>query len=192
MAYTVFLHGMNAMRGSTTRASAEQTNAVTIATLSRALTAGGAAIATTTSKVKSAAVINYTIKGQLFTKAATDNLWTPTGANVGPSLFQKYLLLLDGSGNATVQEAVPSASAANVVWTNVSQLSRYAPLIQVCSDTKCIVGGITVATNASTTFIPGTTALNAAGITTTYLDGMDQSILPLLADSIGNIVGNGG
>jgi|SRR5215471_4687360 len=192
MAYTVYAHAANAMRGSLERAGVEQGNALTVATLSRALTAAGCATATTTSKVKTANTLNYTVKGQLYTKAATDNFWTPAGLNVGPSLFQKYLLLIDTAGAASVQEATPAATAALVGWTNVSQISRFAPIIAVCGDTKAIVGVLTVATNASTTYTPGTTLLGAAGITATYIDGMDQSIVPLLGDSLGNIVGNGG
>jgi|SRR5215471_2689047 len=193
MAYILLLHASNAARGSIERTSAEQTNAVTVATLSRALTAGGIAIATTASKAKSVNAISYTIKGQLYSKAATDNLWTPNaGVLVPAGMFQKYVFLLDASGTATVQEATPAAAAASVGWTNVSGLSRYAPLFQICQDTKCVVGGVTVQTDATHTFTPGTTAFNAAGITATFMDGMDQSLVPLLADSIGNIVGNGG
>jgi hypothetical protein len=39
-----------------------------------------------------------------------------------------------------------------------------------------IVGVLTVATDSTHTFTPGTTLLGAAGITATYIDGIDISV----------------
>jgi hypothetical protein len=192
MAFNTVLHTISAPRDSVQHSAADLANALAVASLSRALTAGGAAIATTTTKVKTANTLTYSVRGQFYSKAGTDNLWTLAGAVVPANSFQKYALLLDTAGTATAQEATPAATALAVGWNNVSALSRYAALIALCSDTKTVVAMVTVQTDATHTFTPGTTALNAAGITTTYADGVDQSLIPLLADAIGNLLGNGG
>ena len=200
MAFSIKNAFLNVARGlgnNAGRSAAELANAAVIFELSSAFTAGGAATATVTSKAKTVNTITFTVGGIFFSKAATDNLWTlgAAGSNttVPISSFQKYALLLDNTLAATVQEATPaSASAAAVVWTNVSGLSSVAPLIQMLGNTKIVAAVLTIATNATTTFIPGTTLLGAAGITATFIDGIDPSLLPLIGNETGKVVGNGG
>lgn len=137
-----------------------------------AYTASGATIATTTSKVKTVNTTNYTVGGAWKTKAATDNLWTLTGTVVPFSSYQKYLLMLDGSGVASVVECQMStpANSAGTALASLVKLPSYATFQVAC------IASITVSTNGSTAFTPGTTALNAAGITTTYQDGFDTTL----------------
>lgn len=124
------------------------------------------AIATTTTAAKTVNSVNYFSNGVPKTKAGTDNLWTPAaGALVAISSFQKYLLLLDAAGTASVQEGVQAASAAGVTFGALP------------ASGKAIIGVLTIATDATHTFTPGTTALNAAGITATFSDGLDPAIL---------------
>lgn len=187
----------NAAKGSQARGAGELANAIAVYGLSRALTAGGVATATTTSKAKTVNTIQYSIGGVQYTKAATDNLWTlgVAGSNttVAVGSFQKYLLLLDTAGAATVQEATQNTvSAATVSWAGISAVSPWAPLIVAVGTTKAIVAVMTVATDATHTFIPGTTLFAATGITTTFIDGIDQSIVPLMGNETSLIVGNGG
>lgn len=175
------------------RSAAELGNAMLMLELSGALTAAGVATATTTSKVKTVNTLTYTVGGKFFSKAGTDNFWTLAGTTVQASSWQKYLLLIDTAGAASIQEGVQSTvSAAAVAWTNVSRVSAYAPFLSVVGSTKAIVGVLTVATVASHTFVPGTTLLGATGITATFQDGPDQSILPLLANQSGSTMGLGG
>ena len=54
-----------------------------------------------------------------------------------------------------------------------------------------IVGVLTVATYSTHTFTPGTTALNATGITATFVDGIDPTLLPLIGDGSSNLIGQG-
>jgi hypothetical protein len=131
------------------------------------LTAAGCATATTTSQVKTAATLTYLIDGAYKTKGATDNFWTLAGVTVPVASFQKYYLLIDGSGAASVVQGVPASTAAGVVLPFPPQ-------------SKAIVGVLTVATDATHTFTPGVTLLGATGITATYNDGFDPSTLSLV------------
>jgi hypothetical protein len=142
-------------------------NAMALLAANRCLSAGGATIGTTTTKAKSANTIVFTIDGVFKSKAATDDLWTLSGGVVPISSFQKYLLCLDASGTASVIQGVPAATAAAVVLPAPPQ-------------DRAIVGVLTVATDGVTTFTPGTTALSASGITDTYVDGFDGSLLKLV------------
>jgi hypothetical protein len=187
----------NEPRQSQARGACEMGNAAAVFALSHAMTACGAATATVTSQAKIVSTLTYTIGGKFFSKGATDNFWTLTGAVVPAGSFQKYALLIDTAGAASVQEATPStANAASVVWTNVSGLSGW-PLLAVLSSqagviSKAVAATLTVATDATHTFTPGTTLLGATGITATFQDGIDAALLPLLAGAGALVVGNGG
>lgn len=128
-------------------------------------TAPACARGTTATKAKTTNNTTYICGGAPIAKAATDDLWTLSGTTVAVSSWQKYLLLLDASGTASIQEGVQSTTSAAAV-----KMARPAA-------GQTVIGVITVATNGSTTFIPGTTALNAAGITATFVDGFDDVIL---------------
>lgn len=176
------------------RMATELANCNTALDLSNVSSAAGAAQATNTTGVKNANTINYSVNGQLGkTKAATDPLWTLSGAVVQAASWQKYALLLDAAGTATVQEATQSkVSAALVSWVNVSNVSVYAPLLSILNAGKVVACVVTVATDATHTFTPGTTSLTGTGITTTFEDGIDPSFLPILATTTGAVIGLGG
>lgn len=128
---------------------------------------GAVATATVTSQVKTVAVAGYLVGGNLLTKAATDNLWTPVGATFAAGLSNKYLLYLDAAGAATVQEGVPAATLAAVTFAARPPAG------------KTVIGVLSVV-NATNPFIPGTTLLGAAGVTATYENGLDNSCLQAL------------
>lgn len=119
----------------------------------RAFTSGLLAIATTTSKVKTVTnTISYCIGGVMYEKAATDNLFVHTDTTVQAADTTKYYgLFLDKDG------------AASIVQGTSTKLPEYDPALY------CMVGYIKVVTVA-VTFTPGTTAHNAAGVTTTYVN----------------------
>lgn len=176
-------------RDSMQRATAALANANTLVTLNRALTAAGAARGTTAAKAKTVNTTTFTIGGVFFSKAATDDFWTLAGTVVAASSWQKYLLLIDAALAASIQEGTQSLiAAANVGWANVSAGS-WGPLITVLQAGKTIVATLTIATDATHTFTPGTTALNAAGITATFVDGYDVSLMPVIGNSQGAIIG---
>lgn len=182
-------------RDSMARASIWQGNAGSIYGLNVVYAAPTVATATVTSQVKTTTTVQYTVGGRLFSKANTDNFWTLAGTTVAISAFQKYLLCVDDAGAATVVEGTQAATAATVTWTNVSPQAKafpqnpWAALISILNASRCIFGVLTVATDATHTFIPGTTLLGAAGITATYIDGLDSTLFPLLANERGLLAG---
>lgn len=132
------------------------------------MASGAVTTATVTSQAK--LVTNptpYRINGVVLSKAATDNLWTLTGATQAISLFGKWLLCLDVAGTASVIYCTPAATAAAVQLPTGTNLAG-----------KSVIATLTVATDATHTFIPGTTLLGAAGITATYAQGFDGAVLP--------------
>lgn len=178
------------------RALAWQGNAGALFSLNCVYAACGAAQATTTTAAKTVNSAQFTVGGKLFTKGATDNFWVLSGATVPVASFQKYALCVDDSLAASVQEATPSTvSAAAVTWTNVSAAAKavpqnlWAPLATILSSSKAIFAILTIATDATHTFIPGTTALNATGITATFNDGIDPALNPLIYNERGLLLG---
>lgn len=126
--------------------------------------AGKASVATgtTTSKVKTTNQTDFFVNGSVFRKAAADDFWTLTGAVQPISSWRKYLLCVDNAGAASVVQS----SADSLV-------SAAAVPLPALPANKSVFGVLTVATNGATTFTPGTTLLGAAGITATYVDGLD-------------------
>lgn len=130
------------------------------------------AAATTTTKVKTTAGGTYVVDGVLKGKGATDNLWDmSTVASVVTSATQYniYLLCLDAAGTASVVAGTPASALADVVLPTVP-------------DGKTIIGFLTASLVAGG-FTPGTTAVNAAGVTLT--PGVPAAYTPLLATSGG-------
>lgn len=193
MAISYSLKFANEPRASQARAAAELANACMFQTLNYVAGSAGLAIGTTTTKVTLGTTVNYLVQGLNYTKNSGADIWTLSGTVVAAASFQSYLLMLDASGTATVQEGTQSlVSQAKVTYKNVSGVSIYAPFLTICQAGKAIIGYITVATDATHTFTPGTTALSATGITTTYINGLDQTLVPLIANEAGIMVGVGG
>jgi hypothetical protein len=122
-------------------------------------------IGTTATKVKTTNATVLRNSGALNALAASDDFWTLTGGVLAVSSFRRYLLLCDASDVATVLASDDvTTAAADCRWTTQP------------ANGLAIVGVLTVATNGSTTFTPGTTNLSAAGVTDTYIDGWDISV----------------
>lgn len=159
------------------------------------------AVATTATQIKTTATAGFTVGGGLYSKAATDNFWTfgvagTSATTVAVSSFQKYAVCVDDAGVATVQEATQSTiSAAAVTWGNVTAQAGanpknpWAALVSILYANRCIFGIVTVATDATHAFIPGTTAFNATGITTTFRGSIDPALNPVIANERGLIAG---
>lgn len=130
------------------------------------------AIGTTTTKARTTAVFAYALEGAPKSKASTDDLWTLAGTTLTAGQINKYLLYLDAAGAATMAEGVPATTAAGVVL----------PALPVA---KCICGWIQVTCNSST-FVPGTTALNAGTITTVFNDGVPSDYFTQVGDKNNN------
>jgi|SRR5882672_2445228 len=190
MAFVVSDYLKGLARSDAARGDAQMANAIGVYALSRALTAAGITIATTASKVKTANTLTFTVNGVFYSLNASDDFWTLSGSVVAAASWQKYALLVDTAGAATIIEGNQSVvSAAAVTWTNNGIISPWYPFLNGLGSTKCCAGVLTVATDATHTFTPGSTLLSAAGVTDTYIDGLDQSLLPLLANPVGTLFG---
>lgn len=173
MALTVTRARPVAVPGSDLAAAVAQVNHLALLTANRVLADGGIGGGTTTSRARSNATITYTIDGEFFSKASTDNLWILTGTTLTAGQVNVWVLYLDSSGNASVGEGTAATSAANVVLPAIPQ-------------DKAIVGSVQVTCNSST-FVPGTTALNAGTVTTVYRDGIPAAYLRPIGDAVGTI-----
>lgn len=171
-------------RWSVERATTAAVNAVLAASTNKLTNSGlGIAIATIPQQVKLTNTANYLAGGVPSTKAATDPLWTLTGPTVPFNSWQKYYLYLDAAGVASVQEGVPSNVSAAAVGVPGDPFG-WSVIVNgaTAPSSKAIIGSVTVKTDATHTFIPGTTALNAAGITATFQEGFDPNAIPLIGD----------
>lgn len=141
-----------------------------------AFNSGALSNGTTAGTIQTTATIVYCISGQFLSRAAVNNVsiafsgptvyGTPadgsfTGAVGGSTRL--YNLYLDASGNTSVVPG-PIVNTAELA-AGVAAL-QFAPMVR----DRCCYGALRIAVTAGTTFIPGTTALNAAGVTATYLN----------------------
>lgn len=155
--------------------------AVLVGLLSGARNRANLSIGTTTTKARTNAACDFAVDGNLFQKASTDDLFTLTGAAFGStstSQFNKYLLLLDAAGTASVVACTPSVVSADAV---------VIPDLHATLDGKSLIGVLTIAT-VNVVFTPATTALNAAGVTATYQNGIDKNMLKLLTDESARVI----
>ena len=113
----------------------------------------GAAVATPST----GAPITAMVGGQLVYKATGTAMPALTGQTLAIGAWNIYIFTMDAAGNLYTLPGTPGATPGAVVFPTVYE---YAPnqLPQV------VIGSLVVNTTSST-FIPGTTLLNAAGVT---------------------------
>ena len=127
------------------------------ALLSRTFNAGGFAIKTASSAdAKTANTIEFTVNGVHKTKAAvaTVSLSSVAASTCATGASRLYVIFLDASGNVTVQ-------ASDAGTTTMPAYSMA---------TLCPVAAVKVVNASGSTFTPGTTALDTASITFTFMD----------------------
>jgi len=139
-----------------------------------AFSSGALANGTTAGTVKTTATITYVINGAFKSKGATDNL---SIAYVGPTV---YGTPADGSFTGQVGGStrlyglyLDSAGALSMVPGPICNSTDLAAgacalMFPAMQKDKCFIGYLRIAVTSGTTFIPGTTALGAAGVTATY------------------------
>lgn len=113
------------------------------------------AVANTVNSVKEAETDNaivYTIDGKAYGKAAATAI-VVTGGVLSISAYRWYIVQADAAAALTTK-----AGEDNANWLPKPDAN------------KTIIGAFKVATDATHTFTPATTALNATGITTTFFD----------------------
>jgi len=159
-----------------------------------ALNSGALAInAASAATFKTTATINYTVDGVFYSKAAfTAQAFPATAYTVKQGYSTFFLVYLDAAGAVGVAQGVPFApetdpadgltksrayrvlpsnlpGGASTIEKGGYLRSHNSPLIPDVPDGCAPIGVIKiVATGAD--FVPGTTALDAAGITATYIN----------------------
>ena len=158
-----------------------------------AFTSGALAAGTNAGTVKTTVAITYTVDGVFASKAITDNMAI---SYTGPSVYQAaasgvqavngnfvggangstrlYLLLLDVSGNLSTLPG-PVEDTAELTAGRVALEFPDVPNL------RCPIGAMRVALTAGTSFTPGTTALGASGVTTTFINLSTVPANPLTA-----------
>jgi len=150
-----------------------------------ALASGALANGTGAGTIKTTVIIPYVLDGQFLSKAITDNI---SIADTEPTVYSApsdgsftgkvggstrlYGLYLDSAGAVSVK-AGPIVNSADLA-AGLAPLQFTAPI-----KGKTCFGFVRIAVTSGTTFIPGTTALNAAGVTTTYLNVFSIPAEPL-------------
>jgi len=126
-----------------------------------ALSSGGIAIATTKTKVKTANTITYLINGEFKSKAAADPCWDLTGFDCSNGKYNKCLLYLDSSGNASIGAGTQADSAADVVLPSIPSDKAVVGMVQVHpTGTGDFTGGTTDLDDG--TVVPNATYYNLA------------------------------
>lgn len=141
-----------------------------------AFTSGALANGTNAGTIKSTATITYVINGVFASKAAADNV---SIAYSGPSVYgtaangsftgavggstRLYGVYLNAAGTFSVLPG-PIVNSAELA---AGSAALHFPPTQ--RELAC-VGAVRIAVTAGTSFVPGTTALDASGVTTTYLN----------------------
>ena len=137
------------------------------------MSVAGLAIGTTTSKAKTVNRLDYTIGGRAYSKAATDDLFTLSGTALAVNEVCAFFLWLDSSGAASItQSAIKKNSTAASGYVEGAFEWPSSP-------TKACVGMLKVSTAVAPTVTPGSTALSASNVTTTYVNALGDYGAPV-------------
>ena len=118
----------------------------------------GLAEGTNANTIQFANAFSFSIAGQLYLKAITNNIAMTAAAQQAISTFCLYAITLDSAGAVTV--------------TKGTELGTDTAVLPARPANQALVAAFKIATDGATTFTSGTTDLGAAGITETYYDLM--------------------
>lgn len=137
-------------------------NCVTLALNSAAL-----AIGSTPSQIAIGATTNFVINGRIYQKAtaATIALVIEPNSGIVPTAPNSFRTLAAGE-SCNLSVILDSAGTVTVAQGDVVTAGQLAPVVPAPAG-KCLIGAVKVS-NVTNPFIFGTTAFNAAGVTTTY------------------------
>lgn len=142
----------------------------------RCFAVAGAATGTTPAKCKTVNTVQYSVDGKAATKAGTDDLWTLSGVTIPASSTGYFLLCLNAAGTASVIQGaiLTTATGAYAASSPVKGGEGYHGTITNTNGvaTVCPIAELKVVTNATGTFVPGTTSLAVANTvdSATYTD----------------------
>ena len=137
------------------------------AILNEADDSAGLAEGTNAGTIKTTATVGYSIKGQRYSKAATDNIAVAVATGADAFYTQPdnstcyYLILINAAGTVHVVQGRDS--------TKSRAQGKPAPgeIPNVPSNDYAVLGVMKIVTSGGT-FLPGTTDLSGAGVTDTY------------------------
>lgn len=121
-------------------------------------------IGATPAELETNQAIDYSVDGILYEKGTTASITFSSGHTTVPVSSSCLFMLVIDSAQAFSTVQGPIVTTADV--TAGLHPLEWPPV----PDDTAPVGAVRVDTNASTTFVPGTTSLAAAGITDTYYD----------------------
>jgi hypothetical protein len=105
------------------------------------------------------AAFDYVLTGYTYTKATAET--ELSGDTVPQSKYGAWLLSIDSDGTITVSEAGGNGTGYDTAGLAIAALAPTG---------DAVIGYVTVI-DSDSTFIPGTTDLDASGVTATYTDG---------------------
>lgn len=118
--------------------------------------------AASSANIETTATISYTIDGVWYSKVASGSIsvagkynGTPASQNV--STYAKYLVCINAAGNFLIKKGNEHAIASEA-------------LLPLLPSGYAAIGYFQILTSASVTYKPGTTRLDATGVTDTYVD----------------------
>ena len=136
-----------------------------------ALNSGALAIGSTTTQIAIATAVNYLFKGVFGQRATSASIAFPIepGTGVVPTSPNSYQTLAAGQLCSFLIVIDPAnANAVSGVQGPIVNVGEAAPVPAVPNN-RVAIGALKVS-NLTNPFIPGTTALSAAGVTTTYFN----------------------
>ncbi len=139
--------------------------------LTAAFTSGGFAGGSTASQFTNAATITYAINGRFFsrTTVASQPLVIEPNTGIVPTAPNTLQSIPAGSSGAFAI-VLDSSLAFTVVQGPIVEGTGVNCPLPVAPAGKAIVGAIKVSNGTASAFVPGTTAFNAANVTTTYIN----------------------
>ncbi len=132
------------------------------------------ATGTTKSKVKTTATSQFFVGGVPKSLTATDDLWTLTGANLAAGSVRRYQLCWTGATGTTVVSVRPSDDQVIADYADSATALAACRWENLPPQGTVIVGVLSIV-NTTNAFVPGTTLLDATGVTATYRDGYDAN-----------------
>lgn len=128
--------------------------------LTHCLTSAGLTIGATGHKAKVAnAACHYAINGVIYTLSANANGTALAGGVQATGTYCKYLVSVNASGTVTITAGVPASTATEAT-------------LPALPSANCPLGYVQIYNNSGSNFTPGTTDLDASGITATYVNLM--------------------
>ena len=128
--------------------------------------------------IKTQNILHYAIAGRTYAKAVTDNiaLAAKGGAAIvalAANQVACLLLFIDAAGTITYRQSKTKTNSTGAGYTPGA-----FELVPDEADAACF-GALKIACNASGAFTPGTTALNATGVTATFYNLGDDYGVPI-------------